>query len=173
MPDRVCFNIGTTKRKEKPKRTCLKLGPAVKNFVNEILNGEDVELAKRLLDDAVVGERDALLVDLTVSALVDKLTDSLQVRLAVCDIRLDQTKHLLGSPGDLDENTIVDLEQTEELEDFAGFGRNLVDTRSRGKDIIPGSQKHNRLTHEYGQRRRPLPVPGRSSRQLYGQPASA
>ena len=52
------------------------------DLVHEILNGEDVVLAESLLNDGVVGEGDALLVDLAVAALVDKLTDGLQVGLA-------------------------------------------------------------------------------------------
>ena len=35
---------------------------------------------------------------------------------------------MLGSLGDLDEDTVVDLEETEELEDFAGLGGDVVDT---------------------------------------------
>lgn len=49
----------------------------------EILHGENVVFAKRLLNDAVVGQRDALFVDLTVSALVDQLAHGLQVGLAI------------------------------------------------------------------------------------------
>lgn len=51
--------------------------------MDEVLDREDVVLAESLLDDRVVGKRNALLVDLSVSALVDQLTDRLQVRLAV------------------------------------------------------------------------------------------
>ena len=50
--------------------------------MDKILDGEDVVLAEGLLNDSVVGEGDALLVDLAVAALVDKLTDGLQVGLA-------------------------------------------------------------------------------------------
>ena len=52
------------------------------DLVDEIFDGEDVVLAEGLLDDLVVGKGDALLVDLSVAALVDKLTDGLQVGLA-------------------------------------------------------------------------------------------
>ena len=52
----------------------------------EVLDGEDVVLAEGLLNDGVVGEGDALLVDLAVTALVDKLTDRLQVGLAEMEI---------------------------------------------------------------------------------------
>lgn len=48
----------------------------------EVLNGKDVELAESLLDNLVVGEGNALLVDLAVSTLVDQLADRLKVRLA-------------------------------------------------------------------------------------------
>ena len=52
------------------------------DLVDEVLDGEDVELAESLLNDLVVGEGNALLVDLAVAALVDELPNSLQVRLA-------------------------------------------------------------------------------------------
>ena len=44
------------------------------------------------------------------------------------NIGLNETEHLLGGLGHLDEHTIVDLEETKELENFAGLGRNVVDT---------------------------------------------
>jgi hypothetical protein len=37
-------------------------------------------------------------------------------------IWLNETEHLLGRLCNLDEDTIVDLEKTGELKDFAGFG---------------------------------------------------
>ena len=52
------------------------------DLVHKVLDGEDIILSKRRLDDAVVGEWDALLVDFAISALVDKFTDGFQVRLA-------------------------------------------------------------------------------------------
>lgn len=52
------------------------------------------------------------------------------IYVPVGDVWLDETKHLLSGLGDLDEYTVVDLEEAEELEDLAGLGGNLVDTRS-------------------------------------------
>jgi hypothetical protein len=112
--------------------------------MDKILNGEDIVLAKSLLNDLVVGEGYALLVDFAVAALVDQLTNSLEVRLAaltsdhvstlaidehvpICDVRLNKTEHLLGSPCHLDKHAVVDLEQTEELQNLAGFGCDFVD----------------------------------------------
>lgn len=59
---------------------------------------------------------------------VDELTDGLLVRVAVGDVGLDDLQHLNGSLGQLDEDTVVDLEETEELESLALLGINLVDT---------------------------------------------
>jgi hypothetical protein len=96
--------------------------------VDEILHADDAVLAEVGLDDSVVGERDALLVDLAVTALVNKLADGLQVWITVGDPWLDNLQHLESSLGKTDEDTVVDLEKTEQLEDLAWLWRNLVDT---------------------------------------------
>lgn len=106
----------------------LEVGADGEDLVDEILHADDAVLAEVLLNDGVIGESNALLVDLAVSALVDKLTDALQVGVTVGNPRLDDLDHLGGGLGDADEDTVVDLEQTEELEDLAGLGGNLVDT---------------------------------------------
>lgn len=106
----------------------LEVGADRVDLVDEILNADDAVLAEVLLNNGVVGEGNALLVDLSVSALVDELLDGLEVGVTVGDPGLDDLEHLRGGLGDLDEDTVVDLEETEELEDLAGLGGNLVDT---------------------------------------------
>ena len=70
---------------ERPQevRRLLEVGAGGDDFVHKILYAENVVLAESLLDDLVVGQGDALFVDLAVTTLVDKLTDRLQVGLAV------------------------------------------------------------------------------------------
>lgn len=106
----------------------LEVGANGVDLVNEILHADDAVLAEVLLDDRVVGEGNALLVDLAVSALVDKLLDGLEVGVTVGNPGLDDLDHLSGGLGNADEDTVVDLEKTEELEDLAGLGGDLVDT---------------------------------------------
>ena len=106
----------------------LEVGADSVDLVDEILHADDAVLAEVLLNDRVVGKSDALLVDLSVTALVDKLLDGLQVGVTVGDPGLDDLEHLSGGLGDTDEDTVVDLEQTEKLEDLAGLGGHLVDT---------------------------------------------
>lgn len=106
----------------------LEVGADGVDLVDEVLNADDAVLAEVLLDDLVVGDGKALLVDLSVAALVDELADGLQVGVAVGDEGLDDLQHLGGGLGEADEDTVVDLEKTEELEGLALLGVDLVDT---------------------------------------------
>jgi len=106
----------------------LEVGSNSEDFVDQILDRNDTILAKALLDELVVGQGDALAVDLAVSALVDELADGLEVRLSVGDPWLDDAKHLKGGLGKAHKDTVVDLKETEELEDLTGLGGDLVDT---------------------------------------------
>lgn len=106
----------------------LEVGANSEDLVDEILHADNAVLAEGVLDDGVVGKSSALLVDLAVTTLVDELLDGLEVGVTVGDPGLDDLEHLSGGLGDADEDTVVDLEETEELEDLAGLGGNLVDT---------------------------------------------
>lgn len=106
----------------------LEVGTNGEDLVDQILHADNAVLAEVLLNDGVVGKSNALLVDLSISALVDELADSLQVGVSVGDPWLDNLQHLESGLGHANEDTIVDLEKTEELEDLAGFWCDLVDT---------------------------------------------
>ena len=106
----------------------LEVGADGVDLVDEVLDADDAVLAKVLLDDVVVGDGQTLLVDLAVAALVDELTDGLVVGVTVGNEGLDDLQHLGGGLGELDEDTVVDLEETEELEGLALLGVDLVDT---------------------------------------------
>ena len=115
---------------ERPEEVAglLEVGADGVDLVDQVLHADDAELAELLLDDGVVGERDALLVDLAVATLVDQGADALQVGVSVGHERLDDLEHLDGGLGEADEDTIVDLEETQELESLALLGVDLVDT---------------------------------------------
>ena len=106
----------------------LEVGADGEDLVDQILHADDAVLAEVGLDDGVVGESNTLLVDLSVSTLVDELTDGLQVGVTVGDPWLDNLQHLKSGLGHADEDAVVDLEETEELEDLSGLWCNLVDT---------------------------------------------
>lgn len=106
----------------------LEVGADGVDLVDKILNADNAVLAKVLLDDLVVGEGEALAVDLAVTTLVDELTDSLEVGVTVGNVGVDDGKHLSGSLVQADKDTVVDLEKTQQLQDLARLGSNLVDT---------------------------------------------
>jgi len=114
----------------------LEVGANGVDLVDQILHADNAVLAEVLLDDLVVSQGSTLLVDLAVTALVQKLTDGLQVGVTVGDVGVDDGQHLLGGLGQADEATAVDLEQTEQLEDLAGLGGNLVDTEGKSQSSI-------------------------------------
>lgn len=59
---------------------------------------------------------------------VDEFANRLLVRVTICDERLDDLQHLQGSLGKLDEDAVVDLQQTKQLQSLALLGIDLVDT---------------------------------------------
>ncbi len=106
----------------------LEIRPHSNNLMNQVLHTDDAKFAQLLLDDLVIGKGYTLLVDLSVAALVDEVADGFNTGVAVGDIGLDYFEHFRGGFGEFDEDTIVDLEEAEELEDLAGFGGDFVDT---------------------------------------------
>lgn len=123
---------------ERPEEVAglLEVGPDGHDLVHQILHADDAELAQVLLDDLVVGQRDALLVDLAVAALVDEVADAFDRWEAVGDVRLDDLEHFRGRFGQFHENAVVDLEEAEELHDLAGLGCHFVDLRGH---VRPGN----------------------------------
>lgn len=107
----------------------LEVGADGVDLVDQVLHADDAVLAEVLLDDGVVGQRDALLLRvLGVSALVDQLAHGLEVGVAVGDEGLDDLEHLHRGFGQADEDAVVDLEETQQLKSLALLGVDLVDT---------------------------------------------
>jgi hypothetical protein len=98
------------------------------DLVDQILHADDAVLAESLLNDGVVGKRDSLLVDLTVSSLVDELSNGGQVGVTEGNVGLDDSQKLGGSLGDSHKDTVVDLVESQELQDLSGLGGHLGDT---------------------------------------------
>lgn len=56
------------------------------------------------------------------------MADGFEVWFTVGNVGLNDLEHFLGCFGEFDEDTVVNLEQSEELQDFSWFGSHLVDT---------------------------------------------
>lgn len=106
----------------------LEVGTNGVDLVDEVGSALNSRVGKSFGNDGVGGDRDALLVDLSKSTLVDELLDSGAARVTVCDVRFDQSKHTNGGFVQLDESGVVKLTKTEELHDLLGLGGNSDDT---------------------------------------------
>ena len=117
----------------------LEIGPHGEDLMDEILHAHDPVFPQIILDDLVVGEGDTLLVDLAVATLVDEFADGLEVGVTVGDVGFDNLEHFRGGFREADEDAVVDLEETEELERFAGFGGHFRDTENYEYDREAGA----------------------------------
>lgn len=108
------------------------------NLVNEVLDGVDSELSELTLNDGIVSERDSGSVDLSVSSLVNELLDGGSGWVSVGDEWFDDLDHVHGGLVQLNEDTVVELSKSEELQDLLGLRSELIDTKkhSHKHDII-------------------------------------
>jgi len=67
-------------------------------------------------------------VELAVSTLVDEFTHRLQVGVPPGNVGFNKSQHLNGGLVQTDEGAIVDLTQTQQLQDLADPGADTVDT---------------------------------------------
>ena len=108
----------------------LDVGADSPDLVVQVLNAVQVAVvAKGLRDDRVVIESNSGSVDLAETALVDELADGVTGGVAVRDVGLNHSDHVDRGAVQLDEDTVVELTQTEELHDLLGLGGELVDTK--------------------------------------------
>jgi len=116
------------------------------DFVNKILDAKNIKLSKSFFDNGIVCERNALLIDFAVSAFVDQFTNRLQVGFTICDVGLDKSEHLLSRLGSFNENTVIDLKQTEQLQNFARLWSDFVDTSNTNNKIYLGLSRDVEVT---------------------------
>lgn len=106
----------------------LEVGSNAVDFVNKVLDGADIVLAKGLIDQGVGGKRNTLLVDLAVTSLENKFADGLAGRISESDVGLNSSEHVGGGFVDSNEDSVVELSESEESHDADDFGVELVNT---------------------------------------------
>ena len=106
----------------------LEAGSAGHDLVDQVLHAVDTVVAELASNDAVVRERDSRVVDFTVSSLVDELGNSGSRWVAVGDEWLNHLDHVPGGLVQSDKDGVVELSESQELEDLLGLGGKLTDT---------------------------------------------
>jgi len=76
-------------------------------FGDQVFDTDDAELTEGLLNDFIAGDGDSLLVDLTVTSLVDQVRDGMSGGEAESDVRFDLLDHVKSSSVDSDEGGVV------------------------------------------------------------------
>merc|ERR1740138_915178 len=106
----------------------LEVGTASVDLVNDVFQAHNAKVAKVLLDNHVVYDWNALLIDLGVATLVAQLLHGLQARVTVGDEGLNPVKHVDGGLVKLHEDAIVNLAEAKELQHLADLGVDANDT---------------------------------------------
>ena len=96
--------------------------------MHQILHTDDTKFPQILLNDLIVGQRDPLLVDFSVSAFVDEVADCCDAGVAVGNVRFDNFEHFGSGFGEFDKDAVVDLKETQELHNLARFRGHFIDT---------------------------------------------
>lgn len=121
----------------------LEVGTAGDDLVDQVLNAGDASLAEGVLNNLVVSQRNSGTVDLAVPSLVDQLGDVLLGKVPIDDERLDSSEHVGGGLVELDEDSVVELSESEELHDLLAGGRELVDTTATVSILILNRSREN------------------------------
>lgn len=98
------------------------------NLVDQVLNGQNTVFTQVGLDDGVLRQRNSLLVNLTVTSLVDQFSDGSQVGVTVGNVWLNQLDQFRSSLGDSNKHTSVNLSQSQQLQNLSWLRSNLGDT---------------------------------------------
>ena len=116
----------------------LEVGADGEDLVDDVFDARDAFGTQGVFDDAIVGQRNALFVDLTETTLVDQLPDGFQVGVPVRHIRFDHAEHVDGGLVHADKGAGVKLAQAEQLQDLLGLGGHGVDTTDtdHGNDLV-------------------------------------
>ena len=115
--------------------------------MNEILNTGDSVFTEFSLNNTVVGERKSSSLDFTATSFVDKLGDGLSGWVTIGDEWLDHLDHVPCGFVKLNEDGVVNLSQSEELQDFLWLWGKLSDTMGI-KKVRKTRQKNNLISYD-------------------------
>ena len=111
------------------------------DLVDEVLNRLDTLLSERLLNNPVIGKRNALLVDLAETTLKNQFANGLTRRITESDVWLHTAQQVSRCLVDPHEDTVVDLPQSENAQDPEHLGVQFIDTPDsdhKGKSWLGG-----------------------------------
>jgi hypothetical protein len=106
----------------------LELGSACDDLVDEIFNAVESALFELSSNDAVITQWKSSSVDLSVTPLVNELGNHRFGWVPICDEWLAHLEHVPCGLVQLDKDSVVQLSQSQELQDLLWLGGKLSDT---------------------------------------------
>jgi len=103
------------------------VGSDGEDFVDEILNANDSELAQSLFDD-FIGEGTSASLQLSISAFVDEFAHGFEVGVTPGDVWVGDSQHAQRRLVQLNKGGVVDLTESQQLQDLSDSGVKSVDT---------------------------------------------
>ena len=107
-------------------------------------------LAQDALDGIVGFKGNSLPVDFAVASLEDKSFDGFPGGISVCDVGFDPPEHIDGGLVNSDDNSVVELSQSEESHDSNDLGVELVNTSDSNDKGEFGFSGHMDLSSVFG-----------------------
>lgn len=119
---------------ERPEESVdlLEVGTNGEDLVDDVLGSVNSELSELFGDGSVVSEGNSATVDLQETSLVNQLSDSGEGWVSERAVGSNSSEHLGHWSVHLEENAVVQLSQSEQLQDFLRLGGHLVDTDESG-----------------------------------------
>ena len=96
--------------------------------MDEVFDASNTDFTEFSFNDAVVSERKSSSLDFTAASFIDEFADSLSGWITVGNEWLNHLDHVPCGFVKLDENGVVQLSQSEELQDFLWLWSKLSDT---------------------------------------------
>jgi len=104
------------------------VGTNSEDFMDDIFNANDAKLFQILLYEFVIGESDPLASNFNEAPLVDELPNSLKIRVSPSDVGIHELQHLKDGTIDANEDTVMNLSQTEQTQYLPRTRINPIDT---------------------------------------------
>jgi len=106
------------------------------DFIDEVFNSLNSTLAQNFFNGVVGFKGNSLPLDFTIASLEDKSSDGFSGGIPVCDVGFNSSEHIDGGFVDSDENSVVELSQSEESHDSNDLGVEFIntsDSNNKGK----------------------------------------
>ncbi len=98
------------------------------DFVDQIFDAGDTELAQNLFNDSVVSKGGSLLVNFTISSFIYKFSDGFSGRITKSDVGLNSSQKVGWGFVHSHEGSVVELSQSQDSQDSDGSWVHFDDT---------------------------------------------